>query len=86
VISKRQITFMTSQLLAAGRNATYVTVVLIAAATMSRSEAQPSPPVVDFGTYRVVKLVYGVNAVGFGPAGTQGTVVLGWQAVTTSDG
>jgi hypothetical protein len=79
VISERQIIFITRHLVAACRYSTYVTLILVAAATMSRSDAQPSAPVVDFGTYKVVKLVYGVNAVGFGPAGTQGTVVLGWR-------
>src|SRR5450755_716238 len=33
----------------------------------------------DLGSYKAVKIVYGVNAVDFGPTGTQGTVVLGWR-------
>jgi hypothetical protein len=70
---------MTRQLVAACRYFTFVTLVLIAAAAMSQSDAQPSASPVDLGTYEVVKLVYGVNAVGFGPAGTQGTVLLGWR-------
>src|ERR1700677_3767633 len=70
---------MTRQLVAACRYFTFVTLVLIAAATMSQSDAQSSASPVDFGAYKVVKLVYGVNAVGFGPAGTQGTVLLGWR-------
>jgi hypothetical protein len=77
-VSKRRITFMTRQLVAAYRYSTYATLVLISA-TMSQSDAQSSASVVDFGTYNVVKLVFGVNAVGFGPAGTQGTVLLGWR-------
>jgi hypothetical protein len=34
---------------------------------------------VDFSSYKVVKIVYGVNAVNFGPQATHGTVVLGWR-------
>lgn len=70
---------MTRQLVAACRHSTYVILVLIAAATMSHSDARPAASRVDLGTYKVVKLVYGVNAVDFGPAGTQGTVLLGWR-------
>jgi hypothetical protein len=70
---------MTSQFAAACRYFTFVSLVLIAAATMSQSDARPSASPVDLGTYRVVKLVYGVNAVSFGPTGTQGTVLLGWR-------
>jgi hypothetical protein len=33
----------------------------------------------DLGSYKVVKIVYGVNAVDFGPPGTHGTVLLGWR-------
>lgn len=33
----------------------------------------------ELGSYKVVKLVYGVNAVDFGPPGTHGTVLLGWR-------
>jgi hypothetical protein len=76
---KQRITFMTRRLVAAGRYLPYVTLMLIAGNAMSQSDSQPSAPVVDFGTYKVVRLVYGVNAVGFGPAGTQGTVLLGWR-------
>lgn len=32
----------------------------------------------DLGSYKVVTIVYGVNAVDFGPQGTHGTVLLGW--------
>lgn len=34
---------------------------------------------VEFATYKVVDLAYGVNPVDFGPVGTRGTVVLGWR-------
>lgn len=70
---------MTCQLVAACRYLTLFPLVLIAAATMAQSDAKPSASAVNFGSYKVVKLVYGVNAVGFGPAGTQGTVLLGWR-------
>jgi hypothetical protein len=70
---------MTCQLVAACRYLGFVSLALIAAATMAQSDAKPSASAVDFGTYKVVKLVYGVNAVSFGPAGTQGTVLLGWR-------
>jgi hypothetical protein len=33
----------------------------------------------ELGSYKVAKLVNGVNAVDFGPAGTHGTVLLGWR-------
>jgi len=33
----------------------------------------------DLGSYKVAKIVYGVNAVDFGPPGTHGTVLLGWR-------
>jgi len=70
---------MSRQLIRTRRYFTFVTLVLMAAATMPQADGQPSPSRVDLGTYKVVKLVYGVNAVDFGPAGTQGTVLLGWR-------
>jgi hypothetical protein len=38
-----------------------------------------SAGVLELGSYKVVRLVYGVNAVDFGPPGTHGTVLLGWR-------
>jgi hypothetical protein len=34
---------------------------------------------IDFSSYKVVRIVYGVNAVDFGPSATHGTVLLGWR-------
>lgn len=70
---------MTCQLVAACRYIGVVSLALLAAATMAQSDAKPSASAVDLGTYKVVQLAYGINAVSFGPVGTQGTVVLGWR-------
>jgi hypothetical protein len=80
LISKRQqINLLVRPVAAAHPYWVSVTLGLLAALFMPRSDARSPAPVVDFSTYKVVNLVYGVNAVRFGPAGTQGTVLLGWR-------
>lgn len=78
-VSKQCLIWVTRPWRVARRYVPYVALVLVASSAMSQPDTKPSAFAVDFVTYQVVKLVYGVNSVGFGPAGTEGTVLLGWR-------
>ena len=78
LVTEGWISFMTRQWVAARRYVLHGSLLLITGAAMSQPGTPPASTI-DLGTYQVVKLVYGANAVDFGPAGTHGTVLLGWR-------